>query len=743
MPSIWMDVDAALSEVPVNILPLIDDTDFKAREVSIAYNAGGMDLVWNFVTTAGAMTQTAVTPTTGGAYDWAHQGDGMYSIEIPASGGGDINNDTEGFGWFTGFATGVLPWRGPIIGFRAAGLNDLLIDSAYSATRGLAGTALPDAVADAAGGLPISDAGGLGLDALNTAAIRLTAARAQVLDDWINAGRLDLLLDAIKAVTDNLPDSGALTTIGTDTARLTAVRAAILTDWIDGGRLDLLLDAMKAITDNLPDSGALTTIGTDTARLTAVRAAILTDWIDGGRLDLLLDALSTHSAGDVADAVLDETKGAHTGLLAKALPDAAPDAAGGLPISDAGGLDLDAMNTAAVRLSVARAQVLDDWINAGRLDLLLDAIKAVTDNLPDSGALTTIGADTARLTAVRAAILTDWIDGGRLDLLLDAIKAVTDNLPDSGALTTIGTDTARLTAVRAAVLTDWINGGRLDLLLDALATAANLTTLLNRIGAFTGSGVNTVLGLFKALLNKAAATPSDVGGTFDPAADSTEAISEAVATVDANAIADQVWNEATADHQAAGSTGKALTDAQAAGDPWATALPGAYSAGTAGSIIGGIANLAATIWGYVTRTLTQSAASVAAAVAGSAISVKRGDTISASLTGLGGIVGRSKLWFTVKTSYRDRDSKSIIQIEESVGLLYLNGISADTPANGSVTVDDENGGDITIALDELETAKLETVAGLFYDVQVLISGNIQTLTEGTLNVTSDITRATS
>lgn len=34
-----------------------------------------------------------------------------------------------------------------------------------SATRGLAGTALPDAAADAAGGLPISDAGGLDLDA--------------------------------------------------------------------------------------------------------------------------------------------------------------------------------------------------------------------------------------------------------------------------------------------------------------------------------------------------------------------------------------------------------------------------------------------------------------------------------------------------------------------------------------------------------------------------------------------------
>lgn len=126
---IWMDVDTALAEVPVNIAPLIDDTDFKTVEDTIAYNAAGMDLRWNFVTTAGAYTSTAVTPTTAGDYDWAHQGDGMYSIEIPASGGVSINNDTEGFGWFSGRITGVLPFRGPTIGFRAAALNDLFTDS--------------------------------------------------------------------------------------------------------------------------------------------------------------------------------------------------------------------------------------------------------------------------------------------------------------------------------------------------------------------------------------------------------------------------------------------------------------------------------------------------------------------------------------------------------------------------------------------------------------------------------------
>jgi len=173
MADLWMDVDAALAEVPVNIMPLIDDTDFKTREEGIVFNEDGMDLVWNFTTPAGATSQTVVVPTAAGDYDWANQGNGMYTIEIPAVGGASINNNTEGFGWFTGFCTGVLPWRGPVIGFRAAGLNNLLIESAFSVTRGLAGTALPDAAADAAAGLPVSDLGGLDLDTLLT---RLDAA---------------------------------------------------------------------------------------------------------------------------------------------------------------------------------------------------------------------------------------------------------------------------------------------------------------------------------------------------------------------------------------------------------------------------------------------------------------------------------------------------------------------------------------------------------------------------------------
>lgn len=198
MPNMWMDVDTQLDEVPVNIAALTDDTDFKTREESVVFNQAGMDLVWNFTNTNGDTTQTAVTPTDGGDYDWTNLGNGMYAIALPDSGGASVDNDATGFGWFSGFATGILPWSGPVIGFRTAIMNAAMVDGTFLDANGRVdvgdwlglavtlsdnnkpdvnvdewadvplGTTnpLPNAAADGAGGLPVSDAGGLDLDTL-------------------------------------------------------------------------------------------------------------------------------------------------------------------------------------------------------------------------------------------------------------------------------------------------------------------------------------------------------------------------------------------------------------------------------------------------------------------------------------------------------------------------------------------------------------------------------------------------
>ena len=96
-------------------------------------------------------------------------------------------------------------------------------------TRGMAGTALPDAAADAAGGLPISDAGGLDMDAI--------LADTADMQPKLGTPAADVSADiaAVKAET---------ATIVTDTNELQ-------TDWTNGGRLDLIIDAILADTNEL------------------------------------------------------------------------------------------------------------------------------------------------------------------------------------------------------------------------------------------------------------------------------------------------------------------------------------------------------------------------------------------------------------------------------------------------------------------------------------------------------------
>lgn len=63
------------------------------------------------------------------------------------------------------------------------------------------------------------------------------------------------------------------------------------------------------------------------------------------------------------------------------------------------------------------------WDEAGADHVAADSMGAQLETKVDA-----IAVDAARLTAARAAVLTDLINGGRLDLLIDAIKGVTDNL---------------------------------------------------------------------------------------------------------------------------------------------------------------------------------------------------------------------------------------------------------------------------------------------------------------------------
>jgi hypothetical protein len=148
-------------------------------------------------------------------------------------------------------------------------------------------------------------------------------------------------------------------------------------------------------------------------------------------------------------------------------------------------------------------------------------------------------------------------------------------------------------------------------------------------------------------------------------------------------------------------------------------------------------------WESESRTLTQAAASVVTTVSGSAITVTRGDTLSATLTGLSANTGYVSIDFSVKTAKTDDDSVALIRIRKNAsgltdGLLYINCASADTAANGSITVNSSTS--ITIALAAVETAKLVQPGG-WYDVQYIFAASVLTATAGTCVIADDVTQA--
>lgn len=155
------------------------------------------------------------------------------------------------------------------------------------------------------------------------------------------------------------------------------------------------------------------------------------------------------------------------------------------------------------------------------------------------------------------------------DLATAANLTVIDDLID--------TEIAAIKTVVDAILVD--TDTTIPATLATLATQASVTTIddfLDTEVAAILAAVDTEVAAIKAKTDLIPAAPSAVGDIPTAAA-----------------VADAVWDEVLSGHLTAGSTGNALNSAGSAGDPWGTALPGAYGAGSAGYILG--TNLDATV----------------------------------------------------------------------------------------------------------------------------------------------------
>jgi len=172
------------------VVRIIDSTD-GTPELGVVAATAGLVLEYRRELEAevslATITDLAALTTAHTDKGMLHIGDGYYRVDLP-----DAACATGQVGVLVhGVATGMV-----VIGCY---LQLVTFDPFDTVRLGL--TALPNAAADAAGGLPISDAGGLDLDAKLAATNEVTAARMGALTDWINGGRLDLILDIIAADT--------------------------------------------------------------------------------------------------------------------------------------------------------------------------------------------------------------------------------------------------------------------------------------------------------------------------------------------------------------------------------------------------------------------------------------------------------------------------------------------------------------------------------------------------------------
>lgn len=201
--------------------------------------------------------------------------------------------------------------------------------------------------------------------------------------------------------------------------------------------------------------------------------------------------------------------------------------------------------------------------------------------------------------------------------------------------------------------------------------------------------------------------------------------------------ADAVWDELLAGHAGAGSTGAALSAAGAAGDPWSTALPGAYADGTAGDIIGSLADIDLSSITYATN------------VNAGHLTITAYRTFDGDVTGLTIPADWVAAIWTLKWSADQPDTAAQLQLRATNpaagtdGLLRVNGAAPASPitaADGVLTVSQATGAINVFLTDEL-TALLAKGQGLDWDCKFIDDDGDSTAADGTADVVLSVTRA--
>ena len=391
------------------VIRILDSTTF-LPETAVEYNTTGIDLWYR----RDGATKTSITEAALAALDSAHSdggiehiGDGYYRLDLP-----DAACATGTNGVMIG---------GTVTDMVVLGTYHALVDhDPYDSVR-LGLTALPNAAADAAGGLPISDDGGLDMDALATAsALTTVEGKIDTIDNFVDdlESRLGTPSDLGSGATiaANLADIESQTDdIGAAGAGLTAL------PWNASWDAQVQSECKDALDEYDPPTNSEFELRTlPTADYTIVS-----------------DLPSVPTAGDIADAVWDEDLTDHD-------------------TADTAGLALSTASTGGVDAGVLAAAVWDkaiaDHTDAGTFGAKNQKV-VPSETLNDykaTGFSTHSAADvrtelSTELGRIDAAISTRLATAGYTapaNSDITAIKNKTDNLPS---------DPADQSAVEAAI----------------------------------------------------------------------------------------------------------------------------------------------------------------------------------------------------------------------------------------------------------------------------------------------------
>lgn len=525
-------IKAGTTDVSV-IIRIVDSSD-GTPETGVVYNTSGIDLWYRREGAASVdITEATLAALTTAHTDggFLHINDGWYRLDLPDAACASGVTGVQIGGTVTGMVV-LAPYI------------ELVAYDPYDTVR-LGLTALPNAAADAAGGLVVSDAGGLDIDALNTNVSAILTDTAEIgaagagltaipwnpsWDAEVQSEVADGLTAYNAVATTDLPTNFGDLAITATTGRVdvASIEGSDATDQINAA-CDTALSDYDAPTKAELDSGLA---GLNDPTAAAIADAVLDEALSGhvtagtlGKAVADIEADTNELQSDDTPSALSTIEGkidTIDGIVDAILIDTAEIGAAGAGLTEAGGTG---DHLTAVPYNSAWDAEIQSECNDALVALHLDHLLAVDyDPASKPGTATALlnelvesdsgvsrftanaleqapsgsgstpaqfwdyATSNATVSGSMGELLTDNVDApiSTVDTVVDGIKVVTDNLPDSGALTSIAQESTLGTPADTDIATDIANllTGNLTEAYPSAAGALTLTTALYSMHQF-------------------------------------------------------------------------------------------------------------------------------------------------------------------------------------------------------------------------------------------------------------------